>query len=180
MTQAILFHALAVHVLAGGVPNPAPAAPPGLAGPMNTILGWGKWSVLICGVAGVLICGGRWRSAPHPQQQPGGRRDHSPSGGVPRPEPGRHLGRRRGGVPVSPAGRSPRLVLPAALAVIAVVGAGVALLLARGGPPAAARRRAAVPRRARRQRRPAGQPGGAAVERLPRRHAAVLARRGTA
>jgi len=55
MTQAILFHALAVHVLAGGVPNPAPAAPPGLAGPMNTILGWGKWSVLICGVAGVLI-----------------------------------------------------------------------------------------------------------------------------
>jgi hypothetical protein len=59
MTQAILLHALAVHILAGGVPNPAPAAPPGLAGPMNTILSWGKWSVLICGVAGVLICGGK-------------------------------------------------------------------------------------------------------------------------
>ena len=59
MTQAILLHALAVHVLAGGVPNPAPAAPPGLAGPMNTIISWGKWSVLICGVAGVLICGGK-------------------------------------------------------------------------------------------------------------------------
>ena len=65
--QAILFHALAVHavaaaghlsaprswhVLAGGVPNPAPAAPPGLATDANTILGWGKWAVLICGVAG--------------------------------------------------------------------------------------------------------------------------------
>jgi len=74
MTQAILLHALAVHavtagghlgaarpwrVLAGGVPNPAPAAPPGLAGPMNTILGWGKWSVLVCGVAGVLISAGK-------------------------------------------------------------------------------------------------------------------------
>jgi hypothetical protein len=36
----------------------------------------------------------------------------------------------------SPAGRAPRRVLPAALAVIAVAGAGVALLLARGGPDA--------------------------------------------
>ena len=76
MTQAILLHALAVHavtaaghlraarpwhVLAGDVPNPAPAAPPGLAGPMNTILGWGKWAVLICGVAGVLISGGKMK-----------------------------------------------------------------------------------------------------------------------
>ena len=34
----------------------------GAAGPgrrSNTILGWGKWSVLICGVAGLLICGGK-------------------------------------------------------------------------------------------------------------------------
>ena len=74
MTQAILLHALAVHavtaagrlgttrpwhVLAVSVPNPAPAAPPGLARPMNTILGWGKWAVLVCGVAGVLISGGK-------------------------------------------------------------------------------------------------------------------------
>jgi hypothetical protein len=83
MTHAILLHAMAVHAIApvhsavllawhsvtahqpghkpapNLVPNPAPAAPPGLAGPMNTILGWGKWSVLICGVAGVLICGGK-------------------------------------------------------------------------------------------------------------------------
>ena len=25
----------------------------------NTILGWGKWGVLICGVAGLLISGGK-------------------------------------------------------------------------------------------------------------------------
>ena len=72
--HAILLHALAVHAvaaagdlsaarswraLAGGVPNPAPAAPPGLTGDANTILGWGKWAVLICGVAGLLISGGK-------------------------------------------------------------------------------------------------------------------------
>ena len=72
--HAILFHALAVHavataghlsaarswhVLAGGVPNPAPQAPPGLTGDANMILGWGKWGVLICGVAGLLISGGK-------------------------------------------------------------------------------------------------------------------------
>ena len=72
--QAILFHALAVHavaaaghlsaarswhVLAGDVPNPAPQAPPGLTADANTILGWGKWGVLICGVAGLLISGGK-------------------------------------------------------------------------------------------------------------------------
>jgi ABC-type sugar transport system permease subunit len=28
-------------------------------GPVNTILGWGKWGVLVCGVAGLLICGGK-------------------------------------------------------------------------------------------------------------------------
>ena len=26
---------------------------------MNTILAWGKWGVLICGVAGLLLCGGK-------------------------------------------------------------------------------------------------------------------------
>ncbi len=72
--HAILLHALAVHavaaaghlsaarswhVLAGGVPNPAPQAPPGLTGDANTILGWGKWGVLICGIAGLLISGGK-------------------------------------------------------------------------------------------------------------------------
>jgi len=75
--QAILLHALVVHavaaaghlsaarsgrVLAGGgpaVPNPAPAAPPGLTGKADTIIGWGKWGVLMCGVAGLLISGGK-------------------------------------------------------------------------------------------------------------------------
>ena len=75
--HAILLHILAVHaiaatghlsaarswhVLAGGgpaVPDPAPTAPPGLTGDANTILGWGKWGVLICGVAGLLLCGGK-------------------------------------------------------------------------------------------------------------------------
>jgi hypothetical protein len=45
--------------LAAGVPNPAPKAPPGLRGPVNTVLAWGKWGVLICGVAGMLLCGAK-------------------------------------------------------------------------------------------------------------------------
>ncbi len=70
--SAILLHALAAHAAghlttlralrampAGGVPDPAPQAPPGLAGKVNTILAWGKWGVLICGVAGLLLCGGK-------------------------------------------------------------------------------------------------------------------------
>ena len=72
--HTILLHALAVHavaaaghlstartwhVLAGDVPDPAPQAPPGLAADATTILGWGKWGVLICGVAGLLMAGGK-------------------------------------------------------------------------------------------------------------------------
>ena len=38
------------------VPNPPPAAPPGLAVITNTVLGWLKWGVLVGGVAGLLIC----------------------------------------------------------------------------------------------------------------------------
>jgi hypothetical protein len=47
------------HDLAGRVPNPPAQAPPGLSGPVNMILGWGKWGVMVCGVAGLLICGGK-------------------------------------------------------------------------------------------------------------------------
>jgi hypothetical protein len=48
------------HYLAGGgVPNPPMQAPPGLSAPVNTILGWGKWGVMVCGVAGLLISGGK-------------------------------------------------------------------------------------------------------------------------
>ena len=44
-------------VLAGGVPNPAPVAPPGLSGDMNTLLAWWKWGALIAGVFGLIGCG---------------------------------------------------------------------------------------------------------------------------
>jgi len=54
-TTGYLASSLAWHYIAGGgVPNPPVKAPPGLSGPVNTILGWGK-----CGVAGLLICGGK-------------------------------------------------------------------------------------------------------------------------
>lgn len=42
-----------------GPPNPAPQAPPGLKKPVTTIVAWGKWGVLICGVAGLLMCAGK-------------------------------------------------------------------------------------------------------------------------
>jgi hypothetical protein len=45
--------------LAAAPPNPAPQAPPGLAQPVTTIIAWGKWGVLVCGMAGLLICAGK-------------------------------------------------------------------------------------------------------------------------
>jgi hypothetical protein len=50
---------LHLAVIAAGVPNPAPAPVPGLSGPVDTIIGWGKWLVMILGVVGLLICGGQ-------------------------------------------------------------------------------------------------------------------------
>jgi hypothetical protein len=44
-------------IQAAPIPNPKPAPPPGLQGPINTILSWGKWGVIVAGVAGLLICG---------------------------------------------------------------------------------------------------------------------------
>jgi hypothetical protein len=41
------------------VPNPDPAPPPGMADKMNTLLSWGKWAVMVCGVAGLFICAGQ-------------------------------------------------------------------------------------------------------------------------
>ena len=46
-----------------GFLTPAPLQVPGLAGPLNTIIGWGKWLVIYLGVIGLLICARRWRSA---------------------------------------------------------------------------------------------------------------------
>ncbi len=45
----------AARVLAQ-VPNPAPAAPPGLGAAADTLLGWMKWGGLVAGVAGLIIC----------------------------------------------------------------------------------------------------------------------------
>jgi hypothetical protein len=42
---------------AGLIPNPAPVAPPGLASPVGTLLGWWKWASLIAGVFGLIGCG---------------------------------------------------------------------------------------------------------------------------
>ncbi len=42
-----------------GVPDPAPASVPGLTGPVNTIISWAKWGVLVSGVLGLLIAAGK-------------------------------------------------------------------------------------------------------------------------
>jgi hypothetical protein len=44
---------------AAAVPNPPAQAPPGLARPVNTVIGWGKWGVMACGVGGLLMCGAK-------------------------------------------------------------------------------------------------------------------------
>lgn len=51
--------ARAVRLALAAAPNPAPQAPPGLTGPVTTIIAWGKWGVLVCGVAGLLMCAGK-------------------------------------------------------------------------------------------------------------------------
>jgi hypothetical protein len=58
-TAAYLAARGAMWLLLAGAPNPAPQAPPGLTGPVTTIIAWGKWGVLVCGVAGLLICAGK-------------------------------------------------------------------------------------------------------------------------
>ncbi len=40
-------------------PNPAPSPPPGVEGPVTTMIAWGKWGVLVCGIAGLLMCAGK-------------------------------------------------------------------------------------------------------------------------
>ena len=53
----IIAYGFAQSGLAGGVPNPAPKAPPGLTGPINTLLAWWKWGALVAGVFGLIGCG---------------------------------------------------------------------------------------------------------------------------
>jgi len=39
------------------VPDPPAAPPPGFAGPVDTILGWIKWSAIVAGSVGMSVCG---------------------------------------------------------------------------------------------------------------------------
>jgi hypothetical protein len=66
LTVASAIHLLAAHRdvvtqgangLASSVPNPAPKPPPGLTGPVNTLLAWWKWGALVAGVFGLVGCG---------------------------------------------------------------------------------------------------------------------------
>ncbi|MEU5885180.1 hypothetical protein [Spirillospora sp. NPDC047279] len=41
------------------VPDPAPSPPPGLDKKIEVLLSWGKWAVMICGLAGLLYCAGQ-------------------------------------------------------------------------------------------------------------------------
>jgi hypothetical protein len=43
--------------LAAGLPDPAPVAPPGLSGDVNTLLAWWKWGALVAGIFGLVGCG---------------------------------------------------------------------------------------------------------------------------
>ena len=38
------------------VPDPGIAPPPGLTGPIDTILGWVKWGSMIAGTIGLSVC----------------------------------------------------------------------------------------------------------------------------
>jgi hypothetical protein len=41
---------------AGGVPNPGPIAPPGMAAPATMLLGWLKWIGIVSGLVGFAMC----------------------------------------------------------------------------------------------------------------------------
>lgn len=45
------------EVVPVAAPTPPPAAPPGLDTLGNTFIGWMKWILILCGVAGLLACG---------------------------------------------------------------------------------------------------------------------------
>ncbi|KOX13691.1 hypothetical protein [Nocardiopsis sp. NRRL B-16309] len=41
------------------VPNPAPAVPEGLQGPVNQVISYAKWIVMSLGMLGILYCAGQ-------------------------------------------------------------------------------------------------------------------------
>jgi hypothetical protein len=47
----------AAAVAATYPPTPGPIAPPGLETLGDTVVGWMKWTLVICGVAGLMWCG---------------------------------------------------------------------------------------------------------------------------
>lgn len=48
---------LALAAADPAVPNPAATPPPGLTGPVTTILGWIKWGAIVAGSVGMSACG---------------------------------------------------------------------------------------------------------------------------
>ena len=56
MTLTAAALSVAADVLAD-IDNPAPRAPDGVAGTVNTLLAWGKWIAFVCGVAGLIVSG---------------------------------------------------------------------------------------------------------------------------
>jgi hypothetical protein len=46
----------AAAVFLAQVPNPAPAAPPGVAAKADLFISWLKWGGLAAGVAGLIVC----------------------------------------------------------------------------------------------------------------------------
>ncbi len=41
------------------IPNPDPAPPPGVEGPVGVLLGWLKWGGLAVAVAGIMVIGAK-------------------------------------------------------------------------------------------------------------------------
>jgi hypothetical protein len=59
VNKLMLAAAVHGHVLAITVPNPGPVPIPGLTGPLDTVVGWGKWLMMFLGIIGLLICAGQ-------------------------------------------------------------------------------------------------------------------------
>jgi hypothetical protein len=47
---------LATELLTSAVPNPGPAAPPGMAAPAEQLISWMKWVGMVAGLVGFGMC----------------------------------------------------------------------------------------------------------------------------